>query len=71
MKCAICSQKTDWDSSYGYEEFIVCPACFKRLISKYTPEDTMTFIFTCGQIRRDTKRVSIKNSWPANWPYEN
>lgn len=61
MKCAICKKKTDWDSSYGYEEFIVCPHCFNRL-SKNSPINfttTMDFIFTCGQIRKEKKKLAF------------
>jgi hypothetical protein len=61
MKCAICNEKTTWDSSYGYEKFIVCPKCFNRL-SKNNPKNlttTMDFIFICGQIRREKKELAL------------
>ena len=31
MKCAICGKKTDWDTSYGRETFIVCPTCHNKI----------------------------------------
>lgn len=31
MKCKICKGKTNWDESFGYTEFIVCPKCHKEL----------------------------------------
>lgn len=31
MKCKICGRKTDWDSSYGRENFIVCPICHHEM----------------------------------------
>ena len=31
MKCAICNKKTDWDSSYGDINFIICPKCYRKL----------------------------------------
>ena len=31
MKCKICGKKTDWDTSYGKEKFIVCPSCHRRI----------------------------------------
>ena len=33
MKCAMCKEKTDWDSSFGKESFIVCPECHKKIAS--------------------------------------
>lgn len=55
MKCAICGGKTNWDSSFGYNEFIVCWPCYNRL-APGDDEDALNFIFTCGQIRRDKKK---------------
>ena len=60
MKCQICKRKTDWDSSVGYTEFIVCNAC-ERKLRKAIKGDTstmMSLIFACGEIRRNTKEVS-------------
>ena len=31
MKCAICKNKTDWDTSFGRPVFVVCPTCHNRL----------------------------------------
>ena len=31
MKCRICKQKTDWDSSVGRPCFIVCNNCVEKL----------------------------------------
>lgn len=31
MKCRICKQKTDWDSSVGRPTFIVCNHCVENL----------------------------------------
>lgn len=31
MKCKICKQKTDWDSSVGRPCFIVCNHCIREL----------------------------------------
>lgn len=57
MKCAICRGKADWDSSFGYEEFIVCYSCYNKLVPPDTDDDdALNFIFACGQIRRDKKR---------------
>ena len=59
MKCQICGNKTDWDSSVGTEEFIVCNSCLERLIKHFHHDscyETMKFIFACGYIRRENKR---------------
>lgn len=52
MKCAICKSKTDWDSSYGYENFIVCPKCHDTMTKEYTHSlfKTMDIIFMLGRI---------------------
>jgi hypothetical protein len=57
MKCQICQRKTDWDTSVGYEEFLVCNPCFEKLhqVCKETAL-TMDFIFKCGQVRRDISK---------------
>ena len=60
LTCKVCGRKTDWDSSCGYREFLVCNAC-ERSISNYLGEDytpAMTFIFACGEIARKVKGES-------------
>ena len=58
MKCQICNRKTDWDSSVGYIEFIVCNAC-ERKLRKVIQGDTstmMSLIFACGEIRKEVSK---------------
>ena len=57
MKCAICKEKTNWDSSYGWKEFIVCPKCFEAIHKKYGLVETMDIIFTLGNIIREKKGI--------------
>lgn len=65
MKCKICKQKTSWDASYGYEEFIVCPSCHDTIlytIQKNVPKIdaqmlTMDLIFALGQRRRNAEKA--------------
>lgn len=54
MKCEICKGKTNWDSSYGYADFLVCYNCFNRLTDHKlkNTEQVMNFLFKCGQIRK-------------------
>ena len=54
--CQICKVKTDWNESFGYPSFIVCPKCEKRLRDKLGAENTMTAIFTMGDIRKEIKK---------------
>jgi len=61
LTCKICGRKTDWDSSCGYREFLVCNAC-EREISRYCTSDgaqSMTFIFACGEIVRKVKGANV------------
>lgn len=52
MKCNICRRKTNWDESYGYKEFIVCPCCHKSLLELFKGDwhPTMRLIFTLGEV---------------------
>ena len=63
MKCAICGSKADWDSSYGYKEFIVCRDCFEKLSNREMKkcEQIMDFIFICGIIRQEKNKRRFKN----------
>lgn len=57
MKCTICNQKTTYDVSYGTDDFIVCPTCFKK-IKKMTKEssiNTIEFILAIGRIKGELK----------------
>ena len=58
MKCQICGKKTDWDSSVGVEEFIVCNSCFEKVKSHLRTDacTTLDFIFVCGYIRREKEK---------------
>jgi len=58
MKCQICGRKTDWDSSVGMEEFIVCNSCCEKLKSRPHADTstTLNFIFMCGYIRREKEK---------------
>ena len=54
MKCEICKKETNWDSSVGYEYFIVCNNCHNAL-GDYSIDkcvQAMEFIFKCGELRR-------------------
>ena len=57
MKCAICKEKTSWDKSFGWKEFIVCPSCFTRIHKEYDIVKTMDIIFMLGDIVREKKGI--------------
>lgn len=63
MKCAICKSKTNWDESYGYNEFIVCPRCYDEMKVKIgkTNAKTMDIIFILGNIAyKNQKKENLK-----------
>ena len=59
MKCQICKNKTDLDSSYGLSDFIVCRDCHKFLVGSNPTDERFAivdqFIFNCGKLRRHKK----------------
>ena len=55
MKCGICKEKTNWNKSFGYREFIICPSCFEKIHDKYDIVETMDIIFMLGGIIREKK----------------
>ena len=61
MKCQICGRKTDWDSSVGMEEFIVCNSCCEKVKSHLHADTyaTLNFIFACGYIRREKEEENV------------
>ena len=65
MKCQICKNKTTWDESFGYDNFIVCPKCHDAIKIKLGKNnfETMNIIFALGDIRRENqkKRLILKN----------
>ena len=34
MKCIKCKSQTSWDTSYGYEDAIICQKCFKQFLKE-------------------------------------
>ena len=60
MKCAICNCKTNWDESFGYDEFIVCPRCFNK-IREMCNNDTskaLDIVFKLGKYEKIKKILS-------------
>ena len=51
-KCQICKKPTDWDTSYGFPEFIVCAACHDRFLEAFGWREAMEFIFIAGELRQ-------------------
>ena len=63
MKCAICGKKTNWDESYGYIDFIICPHCFWNIRKTYTTknqakelEESMKAVFAMGIAKKLSKK---------------
>ena len=57
MKCAICKNKTIWNKSFGYVDFIVCPKCFSEIHNHYDIVKTMDIIFMLGDIAKKYKKT--------------
>ena len=63
MKCEVCKKKTDWDSSFGYEEFIVCGKCIKKMTKEVDDFDwILETIFRMGAVRRNKNDTQEKNN---------
>ena len=65
MKCKMCGHKTDWNTSYGRENFIICPSCHRRMtnvINKFRNEDCLSetiatmVILEIGFVREERKK---------------
>lgn len=64
MKCEICKEKTDLNNSFGYEEFIVCGNCIKRMTKEVDDFDwILETIFRMGKIKRDYNMVKNARSF--------
>lgn len=64
-KCAICGKKTDWDSSYGKEEFLVCGDCMNKIgnaigMSKFGY--AFQTIIKIGEIKKEAKTLDKKEN---------
>ena len=69
MKCKICGRRTNWDESYGRENFIICPSChseltkvienFKSKKSFPAPILTDAIIFTISRLKEERKNERI------------
>lgn len=57
--CQICGNETDWDVSFGRENFTVCPHCFERLTDVNPNLDYFfDMIFTMSDIRTESKTLN-------------
>lgn len=58
MKCQICKNKTTWNESFGYSNFIVCPRCYEAIKIKLRKDnfETMNIIFALGDIRHKNQK---------------
>lgn len=55
--CQVCGNETDWDSSYGKENFVVCPHCFNHIMEKQntTAWTVLETLFAISDVRTDCK----------------
>ena len=57
MKCSVCGKRTNWDESYGYPEFTVCPKCHDNILKTFKGDTTKTMcaIMAMGIAKRKAK----------------
>ena len=62
MNCAICKKKTTYDVSYGMNNFIVCPDCFKKIkkFGNFTSIETIEFILAVGRIQSEGEKNGLE-----------
>ena len=55
MRCEICGRPTDWDSSVGKENYIVCNPCFYKLCKRYEHKnmEVLDFLFKIADVREE------------------
>lgn len=58
MKCQICKNKTTWEKSFGYDNFIVCPKCYEAIKNEFGKDSlkAMDIILALGDIRRKNQK---------------
>ena len=54
-KCAICKKPTTWDESYGREMFLICPACYDRLVKDTGNDKAWNFILAVGWLMEEKR----------------
>lgn len=56
--CQICGKVTDWDESYGPENFIMCPRCMRITRNKLacSGSDVIAMLCALGEIRKESER---------------
>ena len=53
MKCEICKAKTDWDSSMGRPNFLICKDCTNKLLIRFGAGKFESVIFAISDIRTE------------------
>ena len=55
--CGCCGSRTSWDSSYGYEEFLLCSHCVNSFLSEnISVSEFLPVIFHLGEIRQEKNK---------------
>ena len=59
MKCKMCGKKTDWDSSVGRDNFLICNNCVEELHNRCDVKraDIVDIILLIGFKREERKNV--------------
>lgn len=57
MKCAICGKPTNWDESFGKENFLACPECFAELTKVSGPMgNAVGVLCRIGELMSEAKK---------------
>lgn len=56
--CQVCGKYTDWNESYGHENFIICPQCMRVAREKLGCSIIDVIGISCafGEIRKENKK---------------
>lgn len=56
--CQICGKYTDWDSSYGNEQFVICPRCMEKAKNQlnFSRGDIIGIICAFARIRKEVMK---------------
>lgn len=49
MKCAICKNKTTWNTSFGRSAYLVCGDCFAKMRENRNPVEVLDEIIKIGE----------------------
>lgn len=61
MKCAICKNKTTWDTSFGKSSYLVCGKCFEKMRKNRNAVEVLDEILKIGEEIEKTLDINSKS----------